>query len=180
MSILNQIEGAARSIVAAAMVSTGLIIAVIFAPIWATLIAKLCYKPGFEESVAKALAEIPDFEKACIYDDARNIYVTSLDQLNVDRMIEKAVQDRIPKFSFDGRQRDPHFRVYVNGDTYWWSFRERNLNLFREDSWTLADHSERSCRAYKRDPRLFRDAFRQIYSIEATEDNFCCGTTLSL
>ena len=180
MTIVNQFEGAARSILAVAAVALALGIALVFAPFWVTPAAKLWYKPGFEESVAKALAEIPDVDTGCIYDDARNIYVTSPDQLDVDRMIEKAVQDRVPRLRFNGVQRDPHFRVYANGNTYWWSFKERNLYPFRADRWSLARTSERNCEAYRRAPRLFRETFRERYSIEVTEDNFCCGTAVSL
>ena len=161
------------------MVAVGLAFVLVLTPIWATPIAKLWYKPGFEELVAEALKEIPEFEKACVFDDTRNIYVTSLDQLNVDRMIEKAVQDKTPHFRLNGLQKDPHFRVYSNGNTYWWSFRERKFYPVRGNLWTLAGRNESNYRAYKRDPSLFRDNYRDTYSIEVTEGNFCCGTTLA-
>lgn len=108
-----------------------------FAPKLATPVAKLYYEEGFEKAVAAALKEIPDSASACIYDDSQSIFVTSLNQLNLDRMIEKAVQDRIPNISLDGRQRDPHFRVLANGKTYYWSFNDAKLYAIQASSWSL-------------------------------------------
>lgn len=108
-----------------------------FAPSLATPVAKLYYEEGFEKAVAVALKEIPDSANACIYDDAQNIFVTSIDQLDLGRMIEKAIRDKIPRPRPNGLQRDPHFRVLANGKTYYWSFHDAKLYAFPARSWTL-------------------------------------------
>lgn len=110
----------------------------LFAPVWATPLARMWYEPGFEQAVTKALAEIPGSENACIYDDSQNRFVTSVDQLDVGRMIEKSVQDNVPRPRFNSVQRDPHFRVYSGGRTYYWSFRDERLHAFGGNRWTLA------------------------------------------
>ena len=146
----------------------------ILAPIWATPLAKVWYKRGFEGAVTAALTDIPGNETACIYDDSRNIFVTSVGQLNVDRMIEKAVQDKALRPRRRLLQRDPHFRVYSAGRTYYWSFRQKELHAFRGDRWTLTSEIERTCDAYKQHPRSFEQAYRERDGITVTEENFCC------
>ncbi len=146
-----------------------------FAPNLATPVAKLYYEDGFNKAVAAAFKEIPDSASACIYDDSQNIFVTSLDQLNLDRMIGKAVQDRIPNISLDGRQRDPHFRVLANGKTYYWSFHDAKFYAFPAGRWTLTGESARMCSAYMQSPQLYQETFRSLYGIAVSEENFCCG-----
>lgn len=146
------------------------------APVWVTPIAKLWYKPGFEEAVTEALSDLPDYESACIYDDTTNIFVTSVGQLNVERMIEKAARDNGPKFRLNALHRDPHFRVYSGGHTYYWSFRNEKFHPFWRDRWTLAGTIKRSCEAYNRHPNVFKQAYREREGIAVTEENFCCQT----
>ena len=159
------------------MIATLLIpLLAVFAPVWATPVARLWYASGFEEDVTAALAAIDDSGAACIYDDTRNIFVTSVDQLNVDRMIRQAVRDKSPRLDMDGLQRDPHFRVYSNGRTYYWSFRSRKLHAFRGDRWSLVPQIERGCEAFRQDPRSLKQAYRDREGLLVTEDNFCCVT----
>lgn len=148
----------------------------IFAPVWATPIARLWYETGFEENVAEALAEIGDSESACIYDDGLHMFVTSIDQLDAGGMIERAVQDKSPRPRLRVLQRDPHFRVYSGGHTYYWSFRDKKLYPFRGNRWTLAPRIEKSCSAYRQNPASFQRAYMDREGIAVTEDNFCCST----
>lgn len=84
-------------------------IIVLFTPIWSVPFAQLWYQSGFEDAVAKALAEIPDSENACIYDETVHRFVTSINQLDVERMIKRAVHDKGSMMRLDRPQRDPHF-----------------------------------------------------------------------
>ena len=148
----------------------------LFAPVWATPIAKLWYEPGFEKAVAKALMEIPDYENACIYDDTRHMFVSSIERLDVQRMIEKAVQDKAPRPRLNGLQRDPHFRVYNGRNTYYWSFRDEQFHAFRGDRWTLAGTGKRLCEAYGNSPAKYRHAFQARHGMTVSEANFCCNS----
>jgi len=165
------------------LVISGLIALVtlwIIAPVWLTPIAKLWYEPGFEQAVEKALAEIPGSENACIYDDSLGIYVTSIQQLQLERMIERAVQDRVSLPSLDPVLRHPHFRVYAGDETYYWSFRSKQLQAFRSSTWTLEGYSVDKCSDLKRSPGFYQNAFRDSYGIEVGEENFCCGSSLPI
>ncbi|WP_405240675.1 hypothetical protein [Lentisalinibacter orientalis] len=147
----------------------------LFLPVWFTPIAKFWYEPGFEEAVSAALKDIPDHENACIYDDTQNIFVTSVEQLDVGRMLEKAVKDRIPHLR-GGKWRDPHFRIYANGRTYYWSFSDEEFHPFLGDRWTLRGKSAEKCDAYNRYPRRYQQVYEERYGIGVTEANFCCGS----
>lgn len=142
---------------------------------WVAPIAKLYYEDGFDEAVADALKEIPESEDACIYDDAQNIFVPSIGQLDTGRMIEKAIRDKAPRPRPNGLQRDPHFRVLASGKTYYWSFRDARLYPFQADRWTLSGLSARMCSAYMQSPQLYQEAFRSVSGIAVTAENFCCG-----
>src|SRR6056297_1135367 len=145
----------------------------LFLPVWFTPIAKFWYEPGFEEAVSAALKDIPAHENACIYDDTQNIFVTSVEQLDVGRMLEKAVKDRVPN-PREGKWRDPHFRVYSHGRTYYWSFRNEAFHAFRGDRWSLLATTEGKCEDYKRNPRRYQQVYKEERGIVVTEENFCC------
>jgi hypothetical protein len=147
-----------------------------FAPFWATPIAMWWYKPGFEEAVASALDRLPGKAGACIYDDQTNIFVTSPSELSVDKMIASAVRDQTPDLSMNRRQRDPHFRVYSGGATYYWSFKESALIRFEGDRWTLRDTGPGLCEDYKAWPAEYEQVFRERIGRAVTEANFCCDT----
>jgi len=144
----------------------------VLAPIFATPVAKFWYEPGFEDAVAEALTEIPNYENACIYDDTRHMFVTSIGELDVGRMIEQAMEDKalIPRT----HQRDPHFRVYNGRNTFYWSFRESEFHAFWGDRWTLAETGKRLCEAYGNSPAEFRHSFQERNEIAVNEANFCC------
>ncbi|MDJ0712230.1 MAG: hypothetical protein QNJ14_17710 [Woeseiaceae bacterium] len=144
-------------------------------PWWGMPAARLWYATGFSEAVTTELAKLPGSENACIYDDSQNLFVTSPEQLNVDKMLRRALVDRAPRLRRNRRWRDPHFRVYAGGRTYYWSFRERKFHGFYADRWTLAGTAEKSCKNYRQSPHLIREAFRSREGIAVTEENFCCG-----
>jgi hypothetical protein len=112
----------------------------------------------------------------CIYDDAQGMFVTSPGQLGVRRMIEKSLNDMAPIFRMNVQQRDPHFRVYSGGRTYYWSFRNSKFYGFEGQRWTLADRSAQMCAAYRRDPIQVQQAYLEQSGIAVTEANFCCGS----
>lgn len=148
---------------------------IVFASFWATSAARLYYETGFDDAVADALKEIPGSAKACIYDDSQHIFVTSIDQLDAGRMIEKALRDRVPGPRPAGLRRDPHFRVLADGKTYYWSFRDAALYPFPGTTWTLSGLSARMCSDYLQSPQIYEEAFSNLYGITVTARNFCCG-----
>lgn len=151
------------------------LIAWILLPIWATPIAMWWYKPGFEEAVTDALSRLPKPASYCIYDDQMGLFVTDPSQLAVDRMIAGAVRDRTPDY-WGERQRDPHFRVYSDGATYYWSFDQSALIRFQGDRWTLRGVGHGRCENYNAFPEDLRQVYRDRVGLSVTEANFCCDT----
>ena len=147
-----------------------------FAPLWATPIAMWWYKPGFEEAVADALDRLPRKAGICVYDDQINIFVNSPSQLAVGKMIASAVRDQTRGLSMNRRQRDPHFRIYSNSATYYWSFRESALIRFEGDRWTLRDTGPGLCEDYKAWPAEYEQVYTERIGRAVTEANFCCDT----
>lgn len=146
----------------------------IFAPVWATPVARLWYESGFEEDVSSAIAALNTSGQVCIYDDSRHLFVSSAEQLDSATMIERAVRDHTPAIRLNGLQRDPHFRVYARGQTYYWSFRASELHVFRGDRWTLEHTIEKSCAALRQDPRSLQQAYMSRGSFLPTEATLCC------
>ena len=175
MTILDHAESLVRTVLTVVFVMIVLAALTILTPALATPFAKFWYKLGFEDTVAEALSAIPGSEQACIYDDTRKIFVTSLNQLDVDRMIEQAVHNNLPLPRTNPFFRDPHFRVLANGKTYYWSFRNREFYPFRSDRLTLEGHGVRKCEAFRLSPQAFRQDYRDREGLEVTEANYCCG-----
>lgn len=169
---MRQVLKVFRRIILAAVVVLTLVVLWVSTPMWATPVAKLWYESGFEGAVAEALVEIPNSENACIYDDTRHMFVTSVGQLDVERMVENAVRDKAPIPRT--HQRDPHFRVYNGRNTFYWSFRDQELHAFWGDRWTLAGTGKRLCEAYTNTPEEYRRAFQERNGMVVSEANFCC------
>ncbi len=164
--------------VASMALLASLALAVLTLPRWGTPIARLLYETDFGDIVATELAKLPDSENACIFDDSQSIFVASPDQLNVGRMLRRALQDRTPRLN--PVWRDPHFRVLTGGRTYYWSFRDRTFHGYYADQFTLAGTAERLCEYYLQSPQDFRDAFKLRDGINVSEANFCCGVDQGL
>ena len=156
-----------------ALIFLAFVLLVVFAPALVTPFAKLWYEPGFEDSVAEAMQAMPESEGACIYDDTRGVFVTSIQQLDVGRMIEKAVRNRFP-IPRNPSIIDPHFRIYSGGQTYYWSFKEREFKSFNRSGFSLVDDGTSLCEAYRSNPDLFESVFNESARLPVTEDNFCC------
>ena len=148
-------------IVAATCAPVAGLIAWVLLPLWAMPIATWWFKPGFEEAVAGALNRLSGTAAACVYDDQTDIFVTSPSQLAVDKMIATALRDHTPDVSMDRRQRDPHFRVYSGGATFYWSFAESGLIRFDGDRWTLRGTASERCENYKARPEEYRQVYRE-------------------
>ena len=169
---MHQILNALRRIILAAVVLFALGVLAVFAPMWATPIALLWYEPGFESAVAEALTEIPYPENACVYDDTRHMFVTTVGQLDAERMIEKAVREKAPVSRV--LLRYPHFRVFNGRNTFYWSFRDRKFQVCRGDTWTLAETGKRLCEAYRKAPAEYLRRFEERNDMAVNEANFCC------
>ena len=76
----------------------------------------------------------------------------------------------------DWRQRDPHFRVYTGGATYFWSFEESGLIRFEGDRWTLEGTGREQCDEYNARPAEYKQLYRERLGFAVTEANFCCDT----
>lgn len=166
MKILERLVGVALIFVAFAIL-------VVFAPVIVTPLAKLWYEPGFEDSVAEAMQVIPESEGACIYDDSRGIFVTSIEQLDVGRMIERAVRNRFP-IPRNPSFIHPHFRIYSGGQTYYWSFRDRGFKSFSHSGFSLVDEGTSVCESFRSNPEILQTWFKELTGLAVTEDNFCC------
>ena len=124
----------------------------------ATLIVKLVYEPGFEDAVAEALKEVPGSESSCLFDDTRNMSVTTIQQLDAERMIENAVQSQFP-IRHNPSHIGSHFRIYSNRRTYYWSFRDEESYPFVGNRFSLAESGKSLCASFNKTPEDFRFAF---------------------
>ncbi len=167
------------------LIVAGLIIGLVVAPFFllplgqplAKPLAVWWYKADFEVDANAAAAKFSEASHRCIYDDHRNIIVKTFAELDVEGMLERAVDDNYPRFRFERPQRDPHFRIFANDRTYWWSFREREFFAFRGNRWTLKTRLSKSCTAYLGSPVSIEKAFWERDGIRVSRENFCCGLT---
>jgi len=142
-------------------------------------VATWWYGSDFVSDTTKAAARISDTVERCIFDDSRNIFVESFADLDVDKMIDKALNDTYPRFRLERPQRDPHFRILVNNRTHYWSFRERKFFAFRGDRWSLKQGLARKmCAYYQENPESFEKAFWERNGIRVEEGNFCCSLAM--
>ena len=145
----------------------------VFAPVIVTPFAKFWYERGFEGAVVEAMKVVPGSESACIYDDTRNMFVTSIDELDVSRMIETAVNNKFP-IPHDPPHIDPHFRIYSGGQTYYWSFGDEEFKRFNRKGFSLLETGASLCESYRMSPDSYRSTFKERSGISVTEMNFCC------
>ena len=137
------------------------------------------YGSDFASKATEAAASLTDAGERCIFDDSRNIFVKSFADLDLERIIVKALDDEYPRFRLERPQRNPHFRVLANDQTYYWSFRERKFFAFRGDRWTLKQgFSRKMCEYYSENPRSFEKAFWERDRIRVGKENFCCELAL--
>ena len=80
-------------------------------------VATWWYGSDFVSNATSAAASFSSQDERCIFDDSRNIFVESLAELDVDRMIDKALDDKYPRFRLERPLRDPHFRVLSDDRT---------------------------------------------------------------
>ena len=133
------------------------------------------YGNEFVLNAESAATKLPDTENRCIFDDSRNIFVESFSELDVNRIIDKALDDKYPRFRMERPLRDPHFRVLSNERTYYWSFREKKFFAFRGDRWTLKGGlSQKMCDYYTENPESFEMAFWERDGVSVERRHFCC------
>jgi hypothetical protein len=162
------------SILVAGAVMTVTFLAILVMPFWSPLVARAWYGPSFEASATTALTELPVSESTCIFDDSTGIFVSSIDELDKVRIIERAARASTILWGTDRPIRRPHFRVYSGGKTYYWSFGEKRFVRFAGERMSLLKTGLAKCASFQKSPTELQDHYKKRYSMDVSRDNFCC------
>ena len=159
------------------LISGGAIISIVLAifamPFWSPLAAKNWYGPSFESTAKSALSDLPDPISICIFDDSIGLFVRSVDELNKNRILERAARDSTMLWRTPIRR--PHFRVYSQSQTYYWSFGEERFLKFAGDRMSLRKEGLRMCTSFLESPSILRDFYWTRYAVDVSRENFCCS-----
>ncbi len=133
------------------------------------------YGRDFDQTVVSAVRDVAGSSQYCVFDEDKGLLVQSLADLDEEAILARAIRSTLAHSRVDfTRWRKHHFRIIVGGDTYWWSFRQREFVPVNRPGWQLAELVATSCAGYRQNPESYNDAYWQRDRIAVQESNFCC------
>lgn len=133
------------------------------------------------ESAQSAAEELAGDRGFLIVREDPQIFVDSFDEIDFGKLARRAFHEKYV-YMFSRPQRTYHFRITVEGKSYYWSFRERSfLPTVKPGIWdtdeSLLVHMRNTCSFYSSLPDTERSALfeqtERYYGVRVTLAGFC-------